>query len=334
MRYGEVPRPRRSASLASRLVALLKRGVRRSTDRVVRTSSVVGDRVREELPAALFATPAVTAKYQPEGGERTTALIAPPNADRAVWHQRDLAVPPPKLWSSFEESATEYLASGQADVATMREMLHESGYTLEQARRVLDFGCGAGRLTRWLADLADGREIWGADISGPCITWCSQHLSPPFNFVTTTTFPYLPFPDESFDVVLAGNVFSNLADLETAWLLEIRRVLAPDGRFYVTINDRNSISRILAFPRGHKLHWFAELLSRAERDTAFLERSWARFSINPGTRAIQVFHDLAHLPATWGRLFEIRVTREDALQFQAGVVLERPPPAARARATD
>ncbi len=306
-----------------RIVERFKRVVRWFVNRVVRSSTVVGDTVRAELPAALLAAPAIAAKYEPDQWDRPTVLVPPPAA-RESWDERDLPVPPPKLWASFEESEAEFLASGRADVAIMREMLRSSDYPIENARRILDFGCAAGRMTRWLADLSDGREIWGADVSGRCISWCSQHLSPPFSFVTTTTFPHLPFPDEWFDVVVAGSVFSNLAALEMAWLLEIRRVLASGGRFYATINDRNSIARIMSFPPGHKLYWFRELLTRAERDSGFVEKSWATFSINPGTRAVHVFHDVAFLPATWGRIFNLRGVREDAQLFQTGVLFERP----------
>jgi len=80
------------------------------------------------------------------------------------------------------------------------------------------------------------------------------------------------------------------------------------------------------------LYWFRGSLTRAERDTGFIEKSWPTFSVNPGTQAIQLFHDVALPPATWGRIFNLRGVRQDAQLFQTGVLLERPAMAASTRA--
>lgn len=53
--------------------------------------------------------------------------------------------------------------------------------------------------------------------------------TPSFRFVTTTTLPHLPFADGYFHMIHAGSVFTHIADLAEAWLLEIRRVLARAG---------------------------------------------------------------------------------------------------------
>lgn len=270
---------------------------------------------------AVLSSAGVAARYLPDRDARDTVLVPPPAPDCSAWRERDFAVPPPKFWVCFEESEEDYLRSGEQDVATLRQMLAASGYPPERARRILDFGCAAGRMTRWLVDLAESREIWGADISGRCISWCSDHLSPPFHFVTTTTFPHLPFPDAYFDVVIAASVFSNLADFEVAWLLELRRLLQPDGRLYVTVNDGNSIAEIATLPPGHRHHWLRELLVDVDRSTGFSSKDWATLVINPGARTTQVFHDLSYLRATWGRLFHVYDVRNDALLFQTGLIL-------------
>jgi SAM-dependent methyltransferase len=151
-------------------------------------------------------------------------------------------VPPPTLWANYGSTPEDYLKSGKDDVEKMREICVQSGAPLEAAGRILEFGCAGGRMIRWLGDLSDSCEVWGADIWASAIIWCKQYLSPPFHFVTTTVCPHLPFEDRYFGFIYAGSVFTNMADLVDTWFLELRRVLRPGGRLYFTIHDRSTLS--------------------------------------------------------------------------------------------
>src|SRR5262249_38850582 len=135
-----------------------------------------------------------------------------------------LPIPPPELWAGYGNTVEFYLY-GKHDVGIMRGLAADAGLALEQAGRVLDLGCSAGRMIRWLHDLADRCEIWRVDIPATHIRWCQQHLSPPFHFATTTTQPHLPFEDRSFGFAYCGSVFTHIDDLADAWFLELRRVL-------------------------------------------------------------------------------------------------------------
>lgn len=150
-------------------------------------------------------------------------------------------IPPRDLWVNYGRTPEEYLDSGRTDLASMKTILRDHGEPIEEARRILEIGCAAGRMTRHLADLAEGREIWGVDIWASAIMWCQENLAPPFRFATTTIAPHLPFEDRYFDLIYAGSVFTHIEDLTDAWFLELRRVLRPGGRLYFTINDRRAI---------------------------------------------------------------------------------------------
>ena len=95
--------------------------------------------------------------------------------------------------------------------------------------RLLDFGCGSGRLMRHLLAEAERTELHGYDIDSPSIAWVQRHLCPPCHAGVCGPRPPLPHPDGFFDVVLAVSVFSQLADGWEAWLLELRRVLRAGG---------------------------------------------------------------------------------------------------------
>jgi SAM-dependent methyltransferase len=124
---------------------------------------------------------------------------------------------------------------------------------LRQGDRVLDVGCGIGRMARPLATYLDRNGSYdGFDIVAPSIEWCREHIStryPQFRFQhanvfnsvynpggTTTPAEYsFPYADSSFDFVLLTSVFTHmLPDDVDHYLAEIARVLRPGGSSFIT----------------------------------------------------------------------------------------------------
>src|SRR6184192_4124487 len=101
-------------------------------------------------------------------------------------------------------------------------------------KRILDFGCGAGRTLRHFLKEARIAEFYGCDIDGPSVDWLSKHLSPPFHAFETGELPSLPQTDGFFDLVYAFSVFTHLTDQWAGWLLELHRVLRPQGLLFAT----------------------------------------------------------------------------------------------------
>ena len=166
---------------------------------------------------------------------------------------------------------------GQLFVESMKEVLQTSGTPVQAYDKILDFGCGSGIMIRWLCDLAERGDVWGVDISSEHMLWCQQHLSPPFKFVTTTSFPHLPFEDRYFDFIYAGSVFTHIADLAEAWLMELRRIVRPGGRLYLTIQDERSIELCMAANHNPPL---AELLRAYDEESHFMSTGYDFFTIN------------------------------------------------------
>ena len=103
-----------------------------------------------------------------------------------------------------------------------------------QGKRVLDFGCGSGRVLRHFSAEAEIAQFLGADIDEEAISWVSHHLSPRFEVFKSEPEPPLPLESESVDLVFAFSVFTHLTDNWAAWLLELRRILRPDGLLIAT----------------------------------------------------------------------------------------------------
>jgi len=201
---------------------------------------------------------------------------------------------------------------------TLRRELIASGTDISACKRILDFGCGAGRMLRWLAYLADECELWGADVSAEHILWCQQHLSPPFRFVTTTSCPHLPFEDCYFDLVYAGSVFTHIPDLADAWLLEIRRILRPGGLAYLTVHDRSTLQCLERSPRRP----LARRLSSLPESLRFWRHDFGMFTIKRGFGSL-VFYEEAFIRRHWGRFFDILRLVPEAYECQTALLLSK-----------
>jgi SAM-dependent methyltransferase len=113
-----------------------------------------------------------------------------------------------------------------------------------EGKRVLDFGCGAGRVLRHFAPEADTAEFWGCDIHRPSIAWLEQNLSPPFHPFVCDERPGLPQDDGTFDLIYAISVYTHLTEDWAGWLLEHHRVLADGGLLFSTFLGEGMIGSL------------------------------------------------------------------------------------------
>jgi SAM-dependent methyltransferase len=109
---------------------------------------------------------------------------------------------------------------------------------------VLDFGCGCGRIARWVAPevVAAGGVFYGSDLNRRLIAWCSKHL--PGRYLPNRLQPPLDLPTGSVDLVYALSVLTHLTEVTTVgWLAEIRRILRPGGIALLTFLDEQYAER-------------------------------------------------------------------------------------------
>jgi SAM-dependent methyltransferase len=160
--------------------------------------------------------------------------------------RRDPLTPPRRL----------SLYVGHGDFRTTGEEflgLFERLADLTPEDRVLDIGCGIGRMARVLVPVLQPPGSYdGFDIAEPGIRWCQDRYgdtAAPFHFQhanvhnsvynpggrerpDTYRFPY---DDGAFDLAVATSVFTHLmADAAEHYLAEAARVLAPEGRLFAT----------------------------------------------------------------------------------------------------
>ncbi len=106
------------------------------------------------------------------------------------------------------------------------------------ARRVLELGCGAGRLATYLRPLT--KQYVGLDVSPHMVAYSREHL-PDMTFVQGDMRDLTRFADASFDTVFAVfNLFDAVQHTDRLRILsEAARVLAPEGLLVFSTHNRN-----------------------------------------------------------------------------------------------
>jgi SAM-dependent methyltransferase len=139
------------------------------------------------------------------------------------------------------------LVSGHADrqafdvsrvhsVDKLLGFLSDAGVDHARFGRVLDFGCGCGRVVAgWVLKQLDV-ELHGCDINRDLIAWCRANI-PKGEYAVVGLDPPTPYPDEFFDFVYGVSVFTHLGlGRQKAWAREMVRILRPGGHLFVTFH--------------------------------------------------------------------------------------------------
>jgi ubiquinone/menaquinone biosynthesis C-methylase UbiE len=109
-------------------------------------------------------------------------------------------------------------------------------FNIPPENQILELGCGPGNL--WLQNrdrIPDGWALTISDISAGMVEEAQRNLEPSqrrFRFEVIDA-QSIPFPDDSFDAVIANHMLYHVPDRPKA-LSEMRRVLRPGGQFYAS----------------------------------------------------------------------------------------------------
>lgn len=97
-----------------------------------------------------------------------------------------------------------------------------------RGKRALDFGCGAGRSTRFLQNL--GFEVVGVDISDHMLARARER-DPQGNYILLPNGNFSGLVEASYDLVLSAFTFDNIPTIErkAALLGSLKRLLARSG---------------------------------------------------------------------------------------------------------
>ena len=133
--------------------------------------------------------------------------------------------------------------------------------SISQARRVLDFGCGWGRMLKLLrhkSELAKV-ELYGCDINRNALETVRRTI-PGVYLSPCGASPPSMYRDGSFGLVFAFSVFSHLReDKHLAWAEELARITEDGGHVIMTVEGANYLQmrddlRSGKLPSTHSWH--------------------------------------------------------------------------------
>ena len=164
------------------------------------------------------SAPPVTYYFQPE------AHVLPDSSRRVRVHGTE------------EESSFNLIGCTIAhNIRALAEQYNDK--PLSSIGRVLDWGCGCGRVARFL--FPELQEPVGVDIDVNNIQWCRESL--PGSFLATSLDPPLPFPENTFDLIFGISVMTHLGESDQeAWLRELLRISRSGGLILLSVHGYRS----------------------------------------------------------------------------------------------
>jgi len=198
-----------------------------------------------------------------------------------------IAVPDAHLIVSVggHSNVAAFLEGGREIADAIRDILGARGIKLDSLGSILDFGCGCGRVLRHWSGLPKSVAIYGTDYNKKAIAWCARNLP----FVRTGVNrlePPLKY-DNGFDFIYAFSVFTHFSEaLQTAWIRELTRILAPGGYLLITVHGESFRSAMTT-----------EEQARFDRGDLVV-----RYSGMAGSNLCAAFHPLSYLKSFSGGL--------------------------------
>ena len=215
-----------------------------------------------------------------------------------------------------DEREEGFVISGYSTYRKLTAALAEHSRAWEDFDGILDWGCGCGRVHRYLPERALAR-LTGADIDADNIEWCRRSL-PGCRFHCLALLPPAPLPEAGFDLVIAVSVFTHLREAaQHAWLGELARVTRRGGLVLATIHGPAAGARAN--------------LSREQADAwgaaGFLASGLSvdlKGAIADETYYVNSLHSHDYVRREWGRHFEIlRIVDCTIANHQDLVVMRR-----------
>lgn len=218
------------------------------------------------------------------------------------------------------DDASEYLRWGQVDHDLVMSAIGKH-YDISGQLHIMDFGCSSGRVLRHFEKEYRSKNwtLYGADLQARAIEWMRRNFPPHYQIVTSSLTPHLPLADNSLDVIYGFSVFTHIKYLWDAWLLELKRVLKPNGLLIQTIHAENAWN----FYRSHRNEdWVKNSFPRRLLDSNEMDVDYLYFG---DVRISQVFWKRKVAEDFWGRYFRIlEITDPPERSFQDWIVCRKP----------
>lgn len=148
------------------------------------------------------------------------------------------------MFESFQIDYTNYYNGGISTAKWVSDYF--SKYLVLKDLKILDWGCGPGRVIRHLPEVVgNGCTFYGTDYNKETIDWCTKNL-PEINFNLNSLEAKLPYPDNFFDAIYGISIFTHLSEkLHYDWYNELYRILKPSGILFLTTQGDNFKTKLI-----------------------------------------------------------------------------------------
>lgn len=211
---------------------------------------------------------------------------------------------------------------------------------LPDGSRILDFGCGCGRIMRYLHYFYPESKLkfCGTDIDAEAIAWCQSNLSYIGAFTHNEAWPPLPYEEGSFDLVYGISVFTHLPeDMQFAWLGELRRITKKGGNLLLTVHGEELFEeqqttkkvRVLRLLRGGRVLKALSLLKSILCETRQFRKDGFCYMMVTATEGLPdfyktSFHAFEYILRRWTEFFHVsKVIRKGIANNQDIVICTR-----------
>lgn len=241
-----------------------------------------------------------------------------------VWHSNLKQPEQFQLQNVGASSWDEFLGHAARMSDEIREELKNILGGFRKDHKVLDFGCGIGRvaLKLWMEERL---PTHACDINQAALDYLAGELEGGPKLSLTKYTPPLPYGDAFFDAIFSISVWTHFPpELQMPWLEEIHRVTKPGGGVLISISSANSL------PVRKKRLPMWEPYSEADLEREgllFVEYRYLKKTPEayPGVTESygSTLHDFDYVRETWGKLFSSVEIKPKAVHDSQDLVILR-----------
>lgn len=191
--------------------------------------------------------------------------------------------------------------------------------SLSEFGRVLDWGCGAGRVARHLTKCINPTDVYGCDIDPEAIRWAQENLAAS-NFEVIPIRPPTSYEAAFFDVVYGISVMTHLDEpTQLLWLAELRRITRPGAILLLSvISEPMRQANMPEYLRDEfERKGFAAYVPSYEKEQGFSEFSEEGYYK-------EAYHSIEYIQRVWGEFFtveeHVKTTGQDLILLRRNAV--------------
>lgn len=166
------------------------------------------------------------------------------------------------------------------------------------AEKILDWGCGCGRVITQLVKFVSPDRLHGCDIDSAAIAWDMENIIGP-SFMRVEPYPPTNYASDFFDIVYGISVMTHLEEqTQLQWLEELKRICRPGAILALSVMGEKlrATNMPASLTKQFAEKGFASFVPNySEVLTAFSHRDYYQ----------EAYHTLNYIEETWGRYFDV-----------------------------